>query len=113
MIATAGTGDSVTYLQAGALEPNAFGATLVPGLCATCKKPMADGGSPLPGEGKTFVQGFGFLLLPSCASCWRDFLDFIAAGDDPDDICHHGIALSEPCEYCDEEIEAEDEEVID
>lgn len=113
MLVTTASGEPATPFLHVIPPANAFAAPLAPGLCATCRKPMADGGSPLPGEGKQFIEGFGFLLLPSCASCWRDFLAFSEVDDGPNDVCHHGIAFSEPCDRCDDEIEAGMPEIID
>jgi hypothetical protein len=77
--------------------------------CAHCGKPMADGGAPLPGEGRLSIDR-------ACASCWAWFYRLAQADDTAEPHCHHDVPLSEPCQGCEDQIEAlsEDlEEVVD
>lgn len=89
-------------------------------LCAHCHRPMADGGAPLPGEGKTVLRnGERVLITRACASCWTVLLEIANAPEEEDeDRCDHGVRYDETCEECDEELadpadEDDDEEVVD
>lgn len=80
--------------------------------CPYCGCSMADGGAPLPGEGRDLAKP------RACASCWRRFHEIareteLQAGIDAGVLCDHGIALEDPCSACDDLIASFAEEVVD
>lgn len=85
-------------------------AALAQETCTYCHRLMADGGAPLPGEGR----GVNDRACATCHDRFRRGLPLITKPTrlQPEPVCDHGVSLFEPCTPCDLAIEGQDDEEI-